>query len=157
MIMKLSKVIVFFMFLILQGSVLAGDNAKKEAETLLSTMGMETALEKSIETMLNIQMQQKPTLAPFKNVMLKFFKKHMSFESLKPDMIEIYADAFSASELREINAFYKTATGSKTIRLLPGLMAKGANLGSRRVQENITELQQMIKAEAERLQKAQNK
>lgn len=145
------------MLLIMQGHVFADNSAKKEAEILLNTMGMETALEQSIEQMLNIQLQQKPSLAPFKQVMLKFFKKYMSFESLKPDMINIYADAFTASELQDINAFYRTPTGSKTIKLLPGLMAKGGQLGARRVQDNIKELQQMIKDEAERIQKMQNK
>ena len=118
---------------------------------------MDTVLEESIERMLNLQIQQNPSIAPFKEVMLKFFQKHMSFESLKPDMIDIYSNAFTATELREINTFYSTPTGAKTIRLLPELMAKGGQLGAKRVQDNMQELQQMIKDEAERIQSRQNK
>ena len=44
---------------------------------------MEQALEQSISQMLQIQLQQNPALAPYKNIMLQFFKKHMSYENLK--------------------------------------------------------------------------
>ena len=149
--MKISKVIILFILLIAQGHVFAENNAKKEAEILLNPMGMETAFEESISRILNIQLQQNPSLKPYKQVMLDFFSKHMSFQSLKPDMINIYADAFTTLELREINAFYRTPTGSKTIKLMPELMAKGSQLASKRVQDNTQELQKMISDKAEQL------
>jgi len=149
--LKISKVIILFILLIAQGPVFAENNAKKEAEILLNTMGMETAFEESISRILNIQLQQNPSLKPYKQVMLDFFSKHMSFQSLKPDMINIYADAFTTLELREISAFYRTPTGSKTIKLMPELMAKGSQLASKRVQDNTQELQKMISDKAEQL------
>ena len=100
-------------------------------------------------------MQQNPTLVPFKNVMMQFFQKHMSYESLKPDMVKIYSDAFSASELKELIAFYRTPTGKKTIEKMPQLMAQGGQIGAKRVQDNIGELQQLIKEEAERIKNSQ--
>jgi len=123
---------------------------------MLNVMGMEGALEQSIEQTLNIQLQQNPTLAPFKGVMMKFFRKHMSYETLKPDMVKIYADAFTATELRELITFYSTPTGKKTLEKMPVLMAQGGQIGAKRVQDNIQELQQMIKDESERIQKMQN-
>jgi len=129
----------------------ADADARKEAEIMLTGLGMETVLEQSIEETLNMQLEQRPKLVPFKGVMLGFLKKYMSFESLKQDMIDIYADAFTAPELREINAFYRTPTGTKAIRLMPELMAKGGQLGARKVQDHMEELQQLITAEAKRL------
>jgi len=156
--MKLLNTVLMIALLTFQTFVFAEDkeDAKKQAEILLQTMQMERVFERSIAQMLNIQIQQKPELAPFKQVMLDFFKKYMSYESLKLDMINIYAEAFTASELKDINIFYRTSTGIKTIKLLPGLMAKGGQLGARRVRENITELQQMIKAEVQRLKDEEN-
>jgi len=153
--LKLSKVILLVVLFVNYGQSVADNSSKKEAEILLSTMGMETALEQTISQMLDIQLQQNPTLAPFKQVMLRFFNKHMSYESLKPEMIAIYSEAFTSTELKEINAFYKTPTGSKTIEKMPELMAKGGQIGAQRVQDNIQELQEMIKAESERIQKLQ--
>jgi len=135
----------------------ANSASEKEAEQLLSTMGMEKAMTESMSQMVDIQLQQNPTLAPFKSVMMKFFKKHMNWNSLKPEFVQIYSAAFTASELREINAFYATDIGKKTIEKMPMLMGQGAQIGAARIQKNIGELQTMIKAESERLKKLAEK
>jgi hypothetical protein len=129
----------------------AESDAEKEAEILLDTMGMETAMDQSMSQMLDVQLQQNPALAPYKGVMMQFFRKHMSWNSLKPEFLKIYTEAFSATELREINAFYATDAGKKTIEKMPELIAQGGQIGVTRVQENIGELQEMIKIESERL------
>ena len=150
----MKKIAWFFAALILftaQFSI-ADDASQKEAGKLLDEIGMEKMLEQSIQQMLQVQIQQNPGLAPYKNVMLKFFAKNMSYESLKPEFVKIYAEAFSAKELREINQFYKTPTGKKSVELMPQLMAQGAQIGAARVQSNIGELQQMIADESKRIE-----
>ena len=151
------KTILLLSLLVVSGLSFADSDSKKEAENLLNMMGMKDALEQSIEQTLQVQMQQNPTLVPFKNVMMQFFQKHMSYESLKPDMVQIYADAFTASELKELIAFYRTPTGKKTIEKMPQLMSQGGQIGAKRVQDNIQELQQSIKEEAERIKNSQTK
>jgi len=133
----------------------ADSDSRKEAENMLDMLGMESTLEQSIDQTLNIQLQQNPALVPYRDVMKKFFQKHMSYQSLKPDMVNIYAESFTASELREIIAFYSTPTGRKTIDQMPKLMSKGGRIGAKRVEDNIQELQQMIQDEAARIQKTQ--
>lgn len=153
--MNTIKTILFIALFSVSSFSFADGNARKEAEALLNIMGMEKALQQTIEQMLTLQMQQNPTLAPFKQVMLKFFNKHMSYESLKEDMATIYAEAFTEQELKELNAFYRTPTGQKTIQKMPELMQKGGQLGVKRVQDNMSELQQMIQEESQRLQSMQ--
>lgn len=51
----------------------------------------------------------------------------------------------------KLSLFIKTPVGRKSIAALPDLMNKGAQIGSTKIQENITELQEMIEVEAERL------
>ena len=131
----------------------ADDAAEAEAEKLLSVMNMEKVMDESITQMVDVQLQQQPTLAPFKSVMLKFFKKHMSWESLKFEMVYIYSKTFTAQELNELTAFYSTPTGKKAIEKMPTLMAQGAQVGAARIQENMSELQAMIKEESVRLQR----
>ena len=101
--------------------------------------------------MIDIQLQQNPAIAPFKQVMLDFFSKYMSWESLKDDIAEIYLEEFSIQELKELTAFYKTPTGQKAALRVPQLMSKGGELGMRRVQEHMPELQEMIAKEAEKM------
>lgn len=151
--MKVLRLGVFIGSLFMAQLVVADAKSEREAEKLLNTIGMEQAMVQSMSQMVDLQLKQNPTLAPLKSVMLQFFNKHMSWESLKPEFLKIYSQAFSAKELHEINAFYATDTGKKTIQLMPSLMAQGGQIGAARVQANIGELQAMIKAESERLQK----
>ncbi len=151
---KTSIIIFLIMNMLLSSLAVAGEDTHRQAaEKLLYVADMEKALEESIEQMLNIQLQQKPSLAPYKEIMLRFLKKHMGFQSLKEDIVAIYIEEFTEKELNEIIAFYETPTGRKTIEKMPKLMAKGAQLGVSRVQQNIGELQQMIQAESDRIQK----
>lgn len=150
------KFIQFFaMALLLATSqiTLADTASEKEAAELMEAVGMKSALEQSMEQMLDVQINNNPSLAPFRSVMLTFFKKYMSYESLKPDIIRIYADAFTAQELKDIRDFYGSKTGQKAIKLMPQLMRQGGEIGAKRVQAHIGELETMIKAEAERLKK----
>lgn len=151
--MKIIKITLLAVLLSFSIASFANSEAEVEAAKLMKVMDMDKVMNDSMSNMVDIQIQQQPTLAPFKSVMMKFFKKHMSWESLEFEFIYIYSQAFTAQELRELTAFYETPTGKKTIEKMPQLMAQGAQIGAARVQENMPELQAMIKEEAERLKK----
>lgn len=121
---------------------------RKAAEALLGMMGMETLLGQSVDQMLAIQVQQNPALAPFQGQMKTFLGKYMSWASLKDDMTTVYMGEFSEAELNDLIKFYQTPLGKKTVQRMPALMAKGAEMGQKRVQEHLPELQAAIQAEA---------
>ena len=154
--MKFSKVFVLITALGMSSMSLADAASEKEAEKLLNMVGTQEVMEQSMSQMLDIQMQQNPALAPYKGVMMEFLNENMSYESLKPELIKMYSEEFTSSELREINAFYSTDVGKKSIEKMPTLMMQGGQLGATRVQENIGNLQAMIQAESERIQKLQS-
>jgi len=156
LVMKITRLTTLIGFLCFSPVLFAEVDAsvEKEAEKLMDTIGMDVMFEKSISQMLAIQLQQNPGLAPYREIMQEFLQKHMSWQSLKPDMLRIYTEAFSASELKEINAFYATDVGKKTIKVMPSLITQGSQLGASRVQNNIAELEAMIEAESERLKQA---
>lgn len=154
--MIFSRVIVLITALGVSSMSLADAASEKEAEKLLDMVGTQAVMEQSMSQMLDIQLQQNPALAPYKGVMMEFLNKNMSYESLKPDLVKMYSEEFTSSELREINAFYLTDVGKKSIEKMPKLMMQGGQLGATRVQENINDLQAMIQAESERIQKLQS-
>jgi len=122
----------------------------------MELMNTDDFLQRSIAQMLQIQIQRNPSMAPFENIMLGFLNKHMSYQQLKPELVNIYAKAFSDEELQEIITFYKSTTGAKSINLLPDLMQQSAQLGATRVRENIAELEQQIQVEVTRLEQLEN-
>ena len=120
---------------------------RKAVDSLFALMGMEKVLAESIDQMLAMQVQQNPALAQFQPQMKAFLSKYMSWASLKDDMAKIYMAEFTEAELKELTKFYETPLGKKTIQKMPGLMAKGAEIGQKRVQDHLPELQAALAAE----------
>ena len=111
-------------------------------------MDMQAVLTQSVDQMLDMQIKQNPAIAPYQQEMKDFFAKYMSWQSLKDDIIGIYASEFTEAEMNEMNRFYQTPVGKKALQKTPLLLAKGAELGQKRVQEHLPELQQAIAAKA---------
>lgn len=148
--MKLLLSAVAAAVVLLQPAIARADEAshKQSAETLLSLMGMEQLLSQSVDQMLDMQVKQNPQIAPYQQEMKSFLGKYMSWPSLKEDMVKIYMTEFTEPELKELTAFYQTPLGKKTVQKMPALMQKGAEMGQRRVQEHLPELQAAIQAKA---------
>lgn len=125
------------------------------ADELFKAMDLETVFSASIQRTVDMQIKQNPAIAPYRQVMLDFFAKYMSWASLKDDMAQIYMDEFSIDEIKELTAFYKTPVGHKVAQRLPELMGKGAEVGMRKVQQHMGELQQAIAAETQRIRDQQ--
>lgn len=137
---------------LLPTNIWANDTHRQAAERFLQIVDMEKVLQQSIEQMLNLKLKQKPALVPYKEVVLRFFSKYMSYESLKEDLIKLYVEEFTEKELNEIIAFYETQTGRKVLKKLPIVMARGGQLGASKIRPNIGELKKMIEAQSERIQ-----
>lgn len=121
-------------------------NTTEAARALMEMMNMDAVVSTSIEQTLEMQIKANPSIGSFRPVMEKFLKKHMSWDAIADETIQMYADAYEQSELEALVRFYRTPTGTKSIKLLPQLMKQGAELGARRVQENMPELEAMIQA-----------
>lgn len=118
---------------------------------LFDAMELSTTFGQIVIKVVDMQIQQNPSIAPYRQVMLTFFAKYMGWESMKYDLAKIYISKFSLEEIYALKKFYETPLGKKTIRLVPELTAEGGALGQKRVQENMSELQKMITEESERL------
>ena len=119
---------------------------RNAAESLLNLMDMENLLNQSIDQMLQMQVQQNPAIAPYQTEMKSFLSKYMSWPSMKEDMVKLYTTEFTEPELKELTTFYQTPVGKKSIQRMPTLMQKGAEMGQKRVQEHLPELQAAIQA-----------
>jgi len=144
-----------FKWMIFCAMVLAGvsfvqaDEAshRAAAEEMLKEANTDKTMRAAIDTMLDAQLKANRALVPVKDVMKKFLIKHLSYEAVKDELIDLQVKEFTEEELKEIAAFYRSPTGKKFIEKQPLMMQKGAEIGMRRVQENSAELTQMIQAE----------
>lgn len=132
------------------GAVQADQAARDEAEKLFDAIGMQATVDQTVTVMIDAQIRQNPGIAPFRAVILRFFTKYMGYAAVKSNLVDIYEAEFSAAELREVREFYASPTGRKMLAKQPLLARKAVEIGQKRVQENIAELQRMIEEERKR-------
>jgi uncharacterized protein len=117
---------------------------RKAAEDLLAATNSEKNLTLSIDRMLAVQMEQNPGMKAVEPEMRAYITKYMSWSAMKEDMVQLYAREFTEKELKELAKFYQTPIGRKTIEKMPQLMGASMEIGQRRMQEHLPELQQAI-------------
>lgn len=117
---------------------------REAAMDLLVAMRVPETLQASMNAALQSQLQGNPQMRSLEPVLRDFLAKYITWDALKDQYADIYANAFSEDELREMAAFYRTETGQKLARLTPALLRQGIELGDRAVQQHLPELQQMI-------------
>ncbi|UOQ52668.1 DUF2059 domain-containing protein [Hymenobacter cellulosivorans] len=117
---------------------------RQAAEELLQAMNMEQNMNKSIDQMVTMQVQQRPDMKSVEPELRTFMTKHMSWATLKDDMVQLYAAEFTEKDLRSLTTFYKSAAGQKLLDKQPELLRATMQMGQQRLQQNIPELQQLI-------------
>jgi hypothetical protein len=120
------------------------DSHRQAVIKLLELTEMQLKIEASVSNVLALQINQNPALQAHEVLLRDFLEKHIGWKGLKDDIVAMYMQAFSETELDEINSFYGTATGQKLIARLPELIQQRDRLAMQRMQENIGELQQAI-------------
>ena len=141
---------------VLMSQLAFADEAADQALRMLEVSNTRTQMEQLATQMLELQIQQKPMLAPYKETMSDFFHTYMGYEALKDDLVRVYTNAFTADELRQIADFQESEVGIKANRLLPQLSMEMAKIAMERISANVDELDAMIQAETDRIRKLQS-
>ncbi len=71
---------------------------------------------------------------------LAFGAKYLTWDAIKEDVIKLHMENFTEEELKDITAFYRTATGKKSISLMPVLLAKNVEIVQQKLAEHRDEL-----------------
>jgi len=134
--------VALFIGLGLATSVSADQASHQQAvQKLFELTQMQQKIEESVQSVLTMQLAQSPELKDHKIVVQEFLERHIGWQSLKDALTEMYLQEFSEQEVNDMNAFYSSATGRKVIERLPVLVQIRNQLASKRLQENIGELQ----------------
>ncbi|HEX2222721.1 MAG TPA: DUF2059 domain-containing protein [Thermoanaerobaculia bacterium] len=131
----------------------AQSSHKKAALELIAITEMESSLAAQAEAMVNLQVEQNPLIEPYRDVLLKWIKKTLTWEAMAPQMTQLFMDTFTEAELRDLIAFYRTPTGKKALTQLPVLFEQGAKIGQELAEKNEAELEAMIEARSKELEK----
>ncbi len=131
------------LMLVLAAPVSAQENSK-DPERLAAAMELieVTGAKKQIELMLDVMKQSVGVGASEAAgsgagaaAEKEFATFSAKFQSYRDQMIEefatLYAERFTAAELKEISVFYRSGTGAKFISIMPELMQQGAQIGQK--------------------------
>ena len=125
--------------------------ANSEALTLLATMNMKQSYEGMIKRITQMQVQANPNLKGIETTIQAFFEKYMGWEAQRGDIAALYAKNYTVEELKELNKFYQTPLGQKTVQIMPQLAAASAQIGQSRMMKHMPEMKAMIEVELKKL------
>lgn len=92
-----------------------------------------------------IMLEKESDFGMNKELFQQFFLDYFAFDSLKPNIVEVYENEFSLDEIQDLISFYETPLGKKLILKGPILSAKISRLVNKRVQETEPILFQKLK------------
>ena len=128
------------------------------AEELLVAMDMPGSIEKSfamMKQMLPAQMEKmNPAAGPAKtsaNVseqtakMMDMMAEALSWDKIKADYVALYAETFTAAELKDLIAFYKSPAGQAFTKKQPELTRRSVEMSQKLMMQIMPKIQAMTK------------
>ena len=134
-------------------NTITAHQANSEAFTLLATMNMKSSYEGMIKRITQMQVQANPQLKEITPTIEAFFTKYMGWEAQRDDIAALYAKNYTLEELKDLNKFYQTPLGQKTVQLMPQLAAASAKIGQSKMLEHMPGMKAMIELELKKLKK----
>jgi len=74
-----------------------------------------TEVEKKFNNVLNAFVTSDPSLSIYKSQIMSFINKFLSFQLLRPDIVEVYSDIYTLAEINAMIKFYSSSIGKKII------------------------------------------
>ncbi len=131
----------------------APPGALKASAELVETMALQATFNEGKEAMIKAQVQSNPALAQYEDLMRQFVEKYLTWDQVKDQYVNIYANMFTEPELRELIQLYQTPTGKKLLSSMPEIMNRSMQITQRQLQPHLPELQQQIMARVQEQQK----
>ena len=79
--------------------------------------------------------------------------REMQWQEIKNDYVELYTDAFTEQELRQLIQFYSTPLGHKVVEKMPVLMEQSMQLGQKKMMKIMPEIQVLSEEMFKEIQK----
>jgi hypothetical protein len=122
----------------------AAEEAPSEAAVreLFETADLGAAFDETMSGLVDPQaiIQSDPELAKHPIDVEAYVKRYTSWTSVEPTLVKSFLRQVTAKELREMQAFAKTAAGRKLLHAQFGLLQLGIRTGQQLVDQNIKEL-----------------
>jgi hypothetical protein len=148
--MKSARILAIAVFL---APVCRAENSAELANKILELSGASESIRESFEGVIKPSLDQmRAQGAPAELVdsieaeARKFFSDNFNWEEVRPQVVLLFTDAFTESELRDFYSFYKTPTGQKVFSKLPVLRQQTVAVAMSGVRAKMPEFQERVNA-----------
>ena len=125
------------------------------AMELFKAMKLPTNIQDTAAAMIDSEVGRNPGLNPFRETMLQWLRKYMTWDAMVPQLTKMYTEAFTDAELKQMATFYGSPAGQKSLEKWPELMQRTAMIGAGLAQPHSDELKAAMAARSEELKKEQ--
>lgn len=116
----------------------------QEAQKLLDEMNLEKVYKAAVNSSTSRLIKANSKFKKVEGKIRAFYEKYIGWDSMKQDLIRLYTKYYTAQELRDITAFYKTKTGKKVLATMSKLTHEGQMITRRKLQPHIAELKKIL-------------
>lgn len=95
-------------------------------------------------TQMGLQQHEQELFDEYTGKVTDLMRATMTWEAMRPDMVAIYANAFTVQELEDIIEFSRTESGSAMIAKMPAVMQASSSISQRSMMEIMPELQRLL-------------
>lgn len=130
-----------------------------QSQKMLSSVfnQVNAALERSVRqrsAARNLNAKQRAILEDMRKQYVSLFRSTMSWKTLEPEVVRIYKDNFTESEVKAIIRFYKTPAGHALIQKMPTVMQASMRATRDRMRTMMPQLRALALKTAQRLKEA---
>lgn len=161
----MKKLVILAVAVIMAGTAFAEDATLEKkiklTEDMLSSMDLQKNMDRSFDMVKKMQMNIVKKFSQGKDsekalklqaAIIDLMKKEFSWDSIKDDVVKVYAESFSEDELKALTDFYKSPVGQKLIQKQPEVQQKMMMIVQKKVMEVMPKVQamtqQMLKEDA---------
>lgn len=117
------------------------------------SMRMKTTADEQAASM-HMTPQQKTLYDDYQQKLNQLLASNLTWDKMKPVMVQVYSDTYTDQELDGILAFYRSPAGQAMVAKSPELMTKTRNTMIERMSSLQSQVQQLSKDFAEKMQQA---
>jgi hypothetical protein len=130
-------------------TIAPADSARPETiERLLVAADAERQHTQAIENGVAARMRANPAMAAYADLIQAFLQRYASFEAVKPDLLQLYRQFFSESEVEELIRFHQSDFGRRFMPRLDALALRSGEMSAERIRAHASEVTAAILARA---------
>jgi uncharacterized protein len=121
------------------------------ARELFKSLKLQESMDNTAAAMVDSEIAHNPPLAPYRDVMLSWLRKYMTWDAMLPELTQLYVETYTEGEMKALALFYSSPVGQKALAKTPELLTKTAVLGAKVSQPHSAELNAQLTARRDEL------